>query len=109
VCVCVCVCVCVLCDMCVHRILGWCIYRVWITLGFWGMSAYGKVQWPIDTSEPVVQVVSGGCPSATRLARVSARLLPSEWLWALILPRWVRMPNSQRVLRACVMEMSVSR
>jgi hypothetical protein len=44
----------------------------------WGMRVYGKVQWPIDTYEPVVCVVSGGCPSATWLARVSARSLPSE-------------------------------
>jgi hypothetical protein len=48
------------------------------------MSVYGHVQWPIDTSEPVVYVESGVCPSATWLDRVSARSLPSEWLWALI-------------------------
>jgi hypothetical protein len=74
-----------------------------------GVRVYGQVQWPIDTSEPVVYVVSGGCPFATWLASASARSLPSEWLCALILPRWVRMPSLQRVLRVCVMERSVSR
>jgi hypothetical protein len=73
------------------------------------MSVYGHVQWPVDTSQPVVYVVWGGYPSATRLARVSARSLPREWLWALILPRRVRKPDSQRVLRVYVMERSVSR
>jgi hypothetical protein len=52
----------------------------------WGMSVYGHVQWPIDTSEPVVKVVSGGCSFAMWLARVFARSLPIEWLCALILP-----------------------
>jgi hypothetical protein len=74
-----------------------------------GMRVYGHVPWPIGTSEPAVYVVSGGCPSATWLAREFARSLPIEWLCALILPRWVRMPGSQRVLRVCVMELSVSR
>jgi hypothetical protein len=73
------------------------------------MSVYGKVQWPINAFEPVVYAVSGGCPSAIRLARVSARSLPIESLWALILSRWVRMPDSQRVWRVCVMEVRVSR
>jgi hypothetical protein len=73
------------------------------------MGVYGEVQWPIDTFEPMVYVVLGGCLSATRLARVSASSLPREWLWALILLGWVRMPDSQRVLRVCVMEMNVSR
>jgi hypothetical protein len=75
----------------------------------WGMRVYGQVQWPIDTFEPMVYVVSGGCPSATWLASVSARSLPNEWLCALILPRCVRMSDSQRVLRVCVMERCVSR
>ena len=74
-----------------------------------GMRVCGQVQWPIDTSEPVVYVVSGGWPSATWLAIVSARSFPSEWLCALILPRCVRVPALQRVLRVCVMERSVSR
>jgi hypothetical protein len=74
-----------------------------------GKSLFGQVQWPIDTFEHVVYVVSGGCPSATRFASVSARSLPSELLCALILPRCVPMPASQRVLRVCVMERSVSR
>jgi hypothetical protein len=56
-----------------------------------GRRVYGQVQWPIDTSQPVVYVVSGRCPSGTWLASVSARSLPSEWLCALILPRCVRM------------------
>jgi hypothetical protein len=73
------------------------------------MRVYGKVPWPIDTSDPVVYVVLGGCPSTTRFASVSARSLPIEWLCALILPRCVRMLASQRVLRVCVMERSVSR
>jgi hypothetical protein len=42
--------------------------------------------------------VSGGCPSATWLARVSARSLSIKWLCALILPRGVRIPYWQRVL-----------
>jgi hypothetical protein len=65
------------------------------------MKVYGQVQWPIDSSEPMVYVVSGGCPSAAWLASVSARSLPSEWLRALILPRCVRMPALQRVLSVC--------
>jgi hypothetical protein len=72
------------------------------------MRVYGYVQGPIDTSEPVVYVVSGGWPSAAWLARVSARSLPNEWLCALILPKCMRMHESQRVLRVCVMERSVS-
>jgi hypothetical protein len=71
------------------------------------IRVYGKVQWPIDMFEHVVHVVSGGCPSAAWLARVFARSLANEWLCALILPRCVRMPESQRVLRVCVMERSV--
>jgi hypothetical protein len=74
-----------------------------------GMRVYGKVQWPIDASKPVEYVCLGGCPSAAWLASVSARSLPIEWLCALILPRCVRMPDTQRVLRVCVMEWSVSR
>jgi hypothetical protein len=72
------------------------------------MRVYGRVQWPIDTYELVVYVVSGGYPSATWLASASARSCPSEWLCALILPRCVRMPALQRVFRVCVMERSVS-
>jgi hypothetical protein len=72
------------------------------------MRVYGHVQLPIDTSELVVHVVSGGWPSAAWLPSVSARSLPNERLCASILPRWVRMPDSQRVLRVCVMERSVS-
>jgi hypothetical protein len=74
-----------------------------------GIRVYGHVQFPIDTYELVVYVVSGGCPSAAWLARVPARSLPKDWLRALILPRCVRMHDSQRVLRVCVMERSVSR
>jgi hypothetical protein len=52
------------------------------------MRVYAQVQWPIDTCEPVVYVVvSGGCPSASWLASVSARSFPCQWLCALILPR----------------------
>ena len=65
------------------------------------MRVYGQVQWPIDTSEPVVYVTSGGCPSASWFACVSARSFPNEWLCAFILPRCVRMPALQRVLRVC--------
>jgi hypothetical protein len=60
------------------------------------MRVYGQVQWPINTFEPVVYDVSGGCPPAAWLASVPARSLPIEWLCALILPRCVRMPDSQR-------------
>jgi hypothetical protein len=74
-----------------------------------GMRVYGHVEWPIDTSELVVYVVSGGCPSAAWLASVSSRSLHNELWCALILPRCVRMPDSQRVLRVCVMVRSVSR
>jgi hypothetical protein len=74
-----------------------------------GKRMYGRVEWPIDTYEPVVHVVSGGCMSTVWIARVPARSLPNEWLCALILPRCVRMPESQRVLKVCVMERSVSR
>jgi hypothetical protein len=74
-----------------------------------GMRVYGHVQWPIVTSEPVVYIVSGGWPSATWFARVSARSLPREWLWAFIFPRCVRMPAPQRVIRVCVIDMRVSR
>jgi hypothetical protein len=74
----------------------------------WGLSVKGQIPWPIDTSKPVVYVVSGGCPSAAWLARVSARSLPDEGLCALILPRCVRTPESRRDLRLCVMERSVS-
>jgi hypothetical protein len=49
------------------------------SLRIWGMRLYGQVKWPIDTFKPVVYVVSGGRPSATWLARVSARSLPIEW------------------------------
>jgi hypothetical protein len=75
----------------------------------YGMRVYGQVHWPIDTSKHVVYVVSGGCPSISWLASVSAGSLPSEWLCALILPRCVRKPDSYRVLRMCEMERSVSR
>jgi hypothetical protein len=74
-----------------------------------GMRVYGKVQCPIDTSEHVVYNVSGGCPSATWLARMSARSFPSEWLCALILPMCVLMHVLQRVLGVCVIKRSVSR
>jgi hypothetical protein len=75
VCVCVCVCVCVLGVVCV------CVcFEVGVYVGMGsprvcGTRVYGKVQWPIDTFEPVVYVVSGGCPSAAWLASVSARSL----------------------------------
>jgi hypothetical protein len=55
------------------------------------MRVCGHVLWPIDRSEPVVYVVSGGCPPATWLANVSARSLPRELLCDLIFPRCVRM------------------
>jgi hypothetical protein len=73
------------------------------------MRVYGLVEWPIDTSKHVVYIVSGGCPSAAWLARASARSSPIEQLSALILPRYVRVPEAQRVLRVHVMERSVSR
>jgi hypothetical protein len=73
------------------------------------MSVYGHVQWPIDTSEPVVYVVLGGCPSSARLARITARSLPIEWLCAFMLPRWVRMHELHRVARVCVIDSRVSR
>jgi hypothetical protein len=63
----------------------------------------------MDTSEPMVYVVSGGCPSTVWLARASAKSLPIEWLRALILQKYVRVPEAQRVLRVCVMERSASR
>jgi hypothetical protein len=75
----------------------------------WGMSVYGRVHVPIDTFEPVVLTVSGGWPSATWPARASERSLQIERLCALILPRWGRMPDLQRVLRVCVIESSASR
>jgi hypothetical protein len=73
------------------------------------MRVYGQVQWPIDTSEPMEYVVSGGYPSVDWLASASARSFPSDWLCALILLRCVRMPALQQVCRVCVMERSVSR
>jgi hypothetical protein len=91
------------CCMCVRRptskmrlsyLKGMGLARVW------GVSVSGQaIQWPIDTSEPVVYVVSNGCPSATWLARILARSLPSERLCALFLPRLVRMSELHRVLR----------
>jgi hypothetical protein len=38
-----------------------------------GMRVYGQVQWPIDTWDHVVYVVSGECPCATWLAIVCLR------------------------------------
>jgi hypothetical protein len=81
--------VCVIFEVCVF--VGYGSTRVW------GMSVYGHVQWHVDTYKPVVYVVSGGCPSGTWLARMSARSLPIEWLCGLILPRWVRVPELHRV------------
>jgi hypothetical protein len=41
---------------------------------------YGKVQWPMDTYETVVYVVSGRFPSGTWFASMFARSLPNDWL-----------------------------
>jgi hypothetical protein len=88
-------------------VCGWCCtcvrhFEVCVFVGYrsprvWGMSVYGRVQWPVDTYKPVVYVVSGGCPSAVWLARMLARSLAIEWLCALILPMWVRVPEMHRV------------
>jgi hypothetical protein len=45
------------------------------------MRVYGHVQWPMDTSEPVVYVVSGGCPSATWLAKDMMDSV-GQWVYA---------------------------
>jgi hypothetical protein len=52
--------------------------------------------------------VSGGWPSATRLASESGRSLPIEWLCALILPRCVRRPDVHRDMMVFVIDSSVS-
>jgi hypothetical protein len=44
----------------------------------WRVSALGQIHVPIDSHEPLSYVVSGGCPSATRLASASTWSLPRE-------------------------------
>jgi hypothetical protein len=91
--------------VCVFGVVCVCVcFEVGVSLGYGfpydcGMRVYGHVKWPIYTAEPLVYAVSGGCPSAAWLASVSARSLHSEWLCALILLRFMRMPDSHRVLR----------
>jgi hypothetical protein len=102
--------VCLVLCVCVCFEVG--VSVCWLGMGtprVCGNMVYGHDQWPIDTSEHAVYVVSGGCPSAAWIARLSARSLPRECLCSLILPRWVRMLEAQRVLMVCVMERSVSR
>jgi hypothetical protein len=75
----VCVCVCLVMIVCasVLRLLYlYCMGSPRVC----GMRVHGHVEWLIDTSEPVMYVVSGGCPSVAWLAIVSGRSLSSEWL-----------------------------
>jgi hypothetical protein len=73
------------------------------------MSVYGHVHVPIATAEPMTYVMSGGWPSAVGIARAVAGSLPRVWLFALVLPIWVRMPELQRVLRVSVIESGLLR